>query len=104
MRAHHDLGGLPGGPIDRTERVLEPWEKRVDAMVRLLGSSGRGIIKVDELRRTIEGFGAEEYDRMTYYERWILAVSNLLLEKGVLTTEELGRKLDEVRSRSEAPT
>lgn len=99
MRAYHDLGGRPGGPIDRTERVLEPWEKRVDAMVQLLSAPERGIVRVDELRRAIEGLGAEEYDRLTYYERWMAAVVNLLLEKGVLTTEELGRKLDEIRDR-----
>jgi hypothetical protein len=95
------MGGLPGGPIDRTDHVLAPWEKRIDAMVRLLGAPQCKVIRVDEIRRTIEGFGAEDYDRLTYYERWVLAVANLLVEKGVITTEELGRKLDEVRARSE---
>src|SRR4051794_30163606 len=99
MRAHHDLGGRPAGPIDRAERPLEPWEKRIDAMVRLLSEPERKVISVDELRRAIEGLGASEYDRLGYYERWIAAVANLLLEKGVLTTQELGRRLEEVRSR-----
>src|SRR5262245_28159269 len=98
-RAYHDLGGLPDGPIDRTERELEPWEKRVDAILRLLSEPERAVIGVDELRRAIEGLGADEYDRLSYYERWIAAIANLLLEKGVLTTEELGRKLDEIRAR-----
>ena len=102
MRAHHDLGGRPAGAIDRTERELEPWEKRVDAMVQLLSAPERGIIRVDELRRAIEGLGAVEYDRLSYYERWMAAVANLLIEKGVLSTEELGRKLDEVRARGGA--
>jgi hypothetical protein len=102
MRAYHDLGGRPAGPIDRAERVLEPWEKRVDAIVQLLSAPERRIISVDELRRAIEGLGAEEYDRMSYYERWIRGTTNLLLEKGVLTIDELGRKLDAVRSRASA--
>jgi hypothetical protein len=102
MRGHHDLGGRPAGPIDRTERELEPWEKRVDALFQLLSAPGRGIIRSDELRRSIEGLGIEEYDRLTYYERWMTAIANLLLEKGVLTTDELGRKLDEVRARAGA--
>jgi hypothetical protein len=100
MRAHHDLGGRPAGPIDRAEREVEPWEKRVDAMFRLL--SERGILGVDEHRRAIEGLGAEAYDRLGYYERWITAMTNLLLEKGVLTSDELGRKLEQVRTRSGA--
>jgi hypothetical protein len=102
MLAPHDLGGLAAGPIDRTERELEPWEKRVDAIMRLLSAPERSIICVDELRRAIEGLGAERYDRLAYYERWIAAIAGLLLEKGVLTTEELGRKLDEVRTREGA--
>jgi nitrile hydratase subunit beta len=103
MRAHHDLGGRPAGSIDRTERELEPWEKRVDAMFRLLSAPAHEILRVDELRRSIEWLGADEYDRLTYYERWITAISKLLLEKGVLTTDELGRKLEQVRARTEAP-
>jgi hypothetical protein len=100
-RPYHDLGGRPAGLIDRTERELEPWEKRVDAIMRLLSAPERSLIRVDELRRAVEGLGAEEYDRLAYYERWIAAIANLLLEKGVLTTDELGRKLDEFRARAE---
>jgi Nitrile hydratase beta subunit len=102
MRAHHDLGGREAGPIDRTERELEPWEKRVDAMFRLLSAAGPGNLRVDELRRAIEGLGSAEYDRLKYYERWIAGIANLLLEKGILTTDELARKLDEVRARDGA--
>src|SRR4051812_43780650 len=98
MRAYHDLGGRPAGTINRTERELEPWEKRVDATVRLLSAPERGVISVDELRRAIEGLGAAEYDRFSYYERWVTAVAQLLIEKGVLTAEELGRRLEEVRA------
>lgn len=101
MRAYHDLGGQAAGPIDRAERTLDPWEKRVDAIVQLL-SAREKVISVDELRRAIEGLGSEEYDRLSYYERWIAAVTNLLLEKGVFTTDELGRKLSEVRQRQGA--
>jgi hypothetical protein len=101
-RAHHDLGGRAAGPIDRTEREPEPWEKRVDAILRLLSEKEPPVIRVDELRRAIEGLGAEEYDRLSYYGRWITAIANLLVEKGVVTTEELGRKLDEVRARTGA--
>lgn len=96
MRGYHDLGGQAAGPIDRTERALEPWEKRVDAMVQLLSAPERRLISVDELRRAIEGLGSAEYERLSYYERWLAAMTNLLLEKGVLTTDELARKLDEV--------
>ena len=101
MRAHHDLGGRPAeGAIDRTERELEPWEKRVDAILQLLSAPERAIVRIDEHRRAVEGLGSQEYDQLSYYERWIRAIANLLLEKGVLTSDELGRKLDEVRARA----
>jgi hypothetical protein len=103
VHAHHDLGGQPAGTIDRTEREPEPWEKRVDAMLRLLNDPGRQVIGLDEFRRAIEGLGSAEYDRLSYYERWITAIANLLLEKGVVTTEELGRKLEDVRARHGVP-
>ena len=36
MQRHHDMGGLAAGPIDRHEHDQAPWEKQVDAIVRLL--------------------------------------------------------------------
>ncbi|HMC63867.1 MAG TPA: hypothetical protein VKI65_02915 [Gemmataceae bacterium] len=102
MRAHHDLGGLPAGPIDLTEHAKAPWEKRTHALLWLL--TRRGIMTVDELRRGIESLGAAEYDRLGYYERWITSITHTLLQKGVLTTDELGRKLAEVEGREARPS
>ena len=99
MRGYHDLGGQPAGPIDRSEHQYAPWEKRVHALMILLSDPGRRVMTVDELRRGIESLGAEEYDRLSYYERWIASVTNILLQKGVFTADELGRKLAEVEAR-----
>jgi hypothetical protein len=100
MRGHHDMGGLPAGPVDRNEHVKEAWEKRVDALARLL--SEKKLRRVDEARRAIEALPPDAYDRMTYYERWMAATAQLLLERGVLTADELGRKMEEVRAREAA--
>ena len=100
MKGYHDVGGEPGGPIERIEHEYEPWEKRVDAMMLLLSGQGprkERIITVDELRRGIEGLGAAEYARMSYYERWLRSMTNLLLEKGIVTPDELGRAVARVR-------
>ncbi len=99
MRGYHDLGGLPAGPIDRSEHEYAPWEKRVHALQILLSDPACGLMSTDELRRGIESLGAAEYDRLTYYERWIAAMTNILLQKGVFTTDELGRKLAEIDQR-----
>jgi hypothetical protein len=95
-RAHHDMGGLPAGPVVRAEHDYALWEKRVDALLMLLGR--RGLLTVDELRRNIEGLGAEAYERMTYYERWIHAITQTLIERGVITVDELGRAMETVRA------
>ena len=36
QHGHHDMGGEPGGPIDRSEHEYVLWEKRVDALLLLL--------------------------------------------------------------------
>lgn len=93
MRGYHDIGGLPLGDIDRGEHDYAMWEKRVDAMLVLL--SKKGVITVDELRWGIETLGADAYEKMTYYERWISSVAKALLARGVFTTDELGRRMAE---------
>ena len=99
LRGHHDMGGLPAGPIERSEHDYAHWEKRVDALMVLLSAPERRLLRVDELRRQIEGLGPDAYDAMSYYERWIAAVTRVLLERGVLTADELGRKMEAVKAR-----
>jgi hypothetical protein len=94
-RRHHDMGGLAAGPVDRAEHAHAPWEKRVDALLRLL--LAKKIMTLDELRRGIEEIGPDAYDRLGYFERWITSIGNVLLEKGVVTVAELGTAMEEVR-------
>ena len=37
--------------------------------------------------------------KLSYYERWIVAFSNILFQKGILTPEEIAVKMDEVQKR-----
>jgi hypothetical protein len=100
-RAVHDVGGLAFGPIDREEHDLALWEKRTDAMLRLLTTPGKRAFTVDGLRRVIEDYGQQEYDRTTYYEKWIRAVRNLVVEQEILTREEVEARMTEIRARYE---
>lgn len=100
-RAAHDVGGLEFGPIDREEHDLALWEKRTDAMLRLLTSPAKRAFTVDGMRRVIEDYGQQQYDRTTYYEKWIRAARNLVVEQGILTREEVEARTDEIRSRYE---
>ncbi len=99
LRRHHDMGGLAAGPVEAAEHDYAPWEKRVDAIVRLLSHPSRRHLCVDELRRGIEELGPGVYDELSYYERWISSATNILLEKGVITVDELGRKMAAIETR-----
>jgi hypothetical protein len=100
-RSHHDMGGLPAGAVEPTEHDYALWEKRVDALMMLLSKREAPLLTVDELRRHIESLGPAAYDGMTYYERWIFAITQTLIERGVITVDELGRKMQAVRTREE---
>ena len=73
--------------IDRSERELLDWERRTNALVGALRE--KMLINTDELRRGIESIQADEYQSLTYYERWAASLELLLVEKGVLTFEEI---------------
>lgn len=93
-RGHHDIGGLPGaGAIDQTEHQLSDWEILADAMNQALGA--KGIRRTDELRRVREEMDAAAYRGMSYYERWIASMETILIEKKIITREEIDLKLAE---------
>jgi hypothetical protein len=98
-RSHHDMGGLPAGKVERTEHDYAEWERRVDAIVQLLRFEGR--ITVDELRKNIEALPPQAYDAMSYYEKWIASLTQTLLQRGLVTTDELAKKMIEVEKRGE---
>ena len=96
-RSHHDMGGLPAGKVERTEHDYPEWERRVDAMVQLLRLGGK--ITVDELRKNIEALPPEAYDKLSYYEKWISSLTQTMIQRGVITSAELARKMEEVEKR-----
>jgi hypothetical protein len=101
-RSHHDMGGLPAAAVVPTEHDYAIWEKRVDALAVLLSNRDQPLVSTDELRRNIESLGGDAYERMTYYERWIFAIAQTLIQRGVLTVDELGRKIAQVCARESA--
>jgi hypothetical protein len=91
-RGHHDVGGLPGaGPIDQSDHVLSDWEILADAVNQALGA--RGVKRTDEMRRAREEMDSDAYRNMSYYERWIASIETILIEKGILTKQEIDEKL-----------
>jgi hypothetical protein len=97
MRGSHDLGGLKAGPVDTTPHDPTFWEKQIDAMNLLLAQ--KGLRRTDENRRYVEMLGEDAYNTLTYYERWTAALARQLIDKGVLTQDEIDAKVAEVRAK-----
>jgi len=98
VRAVHDRGGRPdAGPIDRTEHQLEDWEHLAEGISGAL--SAKGIRCTDESRRAMESLPPDVYESLKYYERWIAGAEIILIEKGILTREEIDAKVAELNQR-----
>ena len=95
------MGGLPAGRVEPAQHDYAEWERRVDALMMLLSGvqGNRKLMTVDELRKNIEALPPDAYERMSYYERWVTSITQTMIQRGVITTDELGRKMEEVRKR-----
>jgi len=84
------MGGMHGfGPV-RPEPDEPVFHARWEGKVRAMASRTFGrYFHLDEFRHAIERMPAEEYLRASYYEKWLHGIQTVLLEKGVITKEEL---------------
>jgi nitrile hydratase beta subunit len=86
----HDMGGMHGmGRIEYepNEPVFHaPWEGRVFALV--LAAAAWRKWSLDAFRHQTEQIPPSDYLRMSYYEKWFSAVSQLLLRSGLVTRDE----------------
>ncbi|WP_417518365.1 nitrile hydratase subunit beta [Minwuia sp.] len=93
MNGPHDMGGMHGfGPIDpdpedREELFHAEWERRAFAVTLAAGFLGKWSI--DEARFARETMDPDRYLGASYYEKWLDASERLLLQKGLITEEEL---------------
>ena len=94
MKGGHDLGGqLEMGPINPEPESQEPvfhadWERRVFALTLATGMLGKW--NIDESRHARERQDPLAYVQNSYYENWLEGLEKLLVEKGLVSIEELG--------------
>src|SRR5262245_39682899 len=97
------MGGMHGfGPVVREEN--EPlyhaaWEARVQAIMRF--AIWNDAFNLDAFRYGIEQMEPAHYLRSTYYERWLATVEYNLVNKGIVTAEELDAWTEQVRREPE---
>ena len=94
----HDVGGQTALPVKYEEKVEEDWEMSTYVTCECLG--WRGVWNSEERRRAENDLGATLYFGLPYYARWITVAAKTLINKGLITPDELSAKIDEVRTRS----
>lgn len=93
MNKGHDVGGQLGfGPIPLSRKDDEAvfqaaWEARVFALTTAIDFLGKW--NSDESRGATENQKAEDYFEKSYYENWLFGLEQLLIQKGLITSEEL---------------
>ena len=94
MDGIHDLGGKQGfGKVRHSPAAKvfhAPWEMRANALYSLAVKAG--IFNMDEYRHAIERMEPRHYLSAGYYERTLTSLATLLVEKGIVTREELERR------------
>ena len=91
MNGAHDMGGAHGfGPVvaEEDEPVFhDEWERRAFALALATGSLGKW--NLDQSRHARENTPPADYLARSYYEMWLYGTEKLLVEKGVVTADEL---------------
>jgi nitrile hydratase subunit beta len=89
MNGVHDMGGMQNmGPVrpEKNEPVFHAeWQRRVFAMYEAVDGDWPGGAG----RYQRELIPPAEYLRMSYYERWLSSLTELLVKSGMVTRKEL---------------
>ena len=104
MNGVHDLGGMHGfGPVVREddEPVFhEAWEGRIFALMSLMGQHP-GLFHPGGFRFRLESIDPPRYLSSSYYEKWMMVLEQALVEKGIVTADELAARTDHVREHAD---
>jgi nitrile hydratase len=106
MNGVHDVGGMHGmGAIteDKNEPVFHAtWEGRAYGVTRAMG--GWRLWNLDATRFQRELIAPVDYFRMSYYERWIAGLVQLMLNKHLVTQTEIDSGRPDERAAVRTPT
>ncbi|HKS95443.1 MAG TPA: nitrile hydratase subunit beta [Terriglobia bacterium] len=105
MNGIHDMGGMQdmgGVRYEKNEPVFhERWEGRVFAMYLAGGAWGKWTL--DAARYERELIPPADYLRMSYYEKWLDGLMELLVKRGLLSEKEAESGTPEAKSQKATP-
>ena len=91
MTRVHDMGGRFGygavPPEPEGTVFRESWHAR--ALALTLAAGALGCWNIDMSRHARERLHPREYAQFSYFEKWLAALTNLLVETGVLKVSDL---------------
>ena len=99
MNRIHDMGGRYGYgkiPIPRNQNndILDdepvfkyPWHSKTLAITLAVGALGEW--NLDTSRHSRECLPPKDYMNFSYYEKWLAALTNLMVEKNLITVNEI---------------
>lgn len=97
MKRVNDIGGEDWGPVPLEQKEAPAFGKLATALRAALGDKGPGLVNLHESRRAREDVGAERYHGLGYFELATVAVRDVLVEKGVLSAEEIEARIERLR-------
>jgi nitrile hydratase subunit beta len=91
MNGVHDMGGAQGfGPVrpEPHEPLFHAtWERQAMALTVAMGASGQW--NIDQMRSARESLPPAQYLSLSYYQIWLQALQDMMLARGLITTQEL---------------
>ncbi|MFY0659942.1 MAG: nitrile hydratase subunit beta [Shimia sp.] len=92
MSRIHDMGGRLGtGPVDPQDGYVfgeaKDWHKRALALNVACGFLGQW--NIDASRHARELLDPQDYMAFSYYEKWMGGLADLMVDRGVVTADEL---------------
>ena len=104
MDGAHDMGGVAlSGPVEPepNEPVFHAeWERRTFALTLAMGMPGGWNLDMSRFAR--EDRPPEEYLGMSYYQIWLAGLQRLMLERGLIASDEIQAARSRFDGRQEA--
>jgi nitrile hydratase subunit beta len=102
MSRIHDMGGRFGdGPIpEKDDSVVFHSEWEAHAMANTVLAGGLGAWNIDAGRHARECLTPRDYARFSYYEKWMAALADILVARGLLNEDDLRRAHDLAEGRA----